>query len=261
MNEYMMNSIATHAWHEFVYCRNDRNRKEFIEGMIKSYPIELDSDNPVLVYVDDFILPEVEGFSSPDKYRVLASAREYLSFTLVAAMIDQTIRQNDLVRLNDRLTNFIKDVNRLFLSNEDMEIKDIENLRTALLAGKDFYLENYFRLMETGNWLGDFSTLPISFMDFSSFIKTYKRAMGLSKHFGIILDYQGSGAVVSQRAVNGLVTKRIAGDAAIKVFSEPEEWKSYHDLGGMLAEDVHDYSSIDLDGSFGEHVKRLMNRS
>lgn len=257
MNEYMMNSIATHAWHEFVYCKKNNDRKAFIDGMIESYPIKLDSGEPAMVYVSDFMLPEVEGFATPDKYRVSAAAREYLSFTLVAAMVEQTIRQNELEVLNEKLGKLIKDVNRLFLSNDDMEITSIESLRNALVAGKNFYLENYYRLMETGNWLGDFNTLPISFIDYSSFVKTYKRALGISSHFGMVLDYQGSGAVVSQRAVNGLITKRIAGDSPIKVFSEPAEWKSYHDLGGMLAEDVHDYSSVDLDGSFKEHVMKL----
>jgi hypothetical protein len=76
----------------------------------------------------------------------------------------------------------------------------------------------------------------------------------------MVLNYEGTGAVVSQRAVNGIVTRRIAGDASMKVVCEPGEWKTYHDLNGVLAEDVHDYSSIDLDGSHREYVKRLMNK-
>lgn len=260
MNSYMKDSIATHAWHEFVYCKNNNDRKEFISSMVEDYPVRLDSSEPAVVCVDDFILPEVESFSTPDSFRVSATAREYCSFTLVAALVEQTIRQNELSMLNERLSKLIKDVNRLFLSNDEMEIKSIEELRNALIAGKNFYLENYYRLMETGNWLGDFSILPISFIDYSSFIKTYKRGIGLSSHFAIALDYQGSGAVVSQRAVNGLITKRIAGDSPIKVFCEPSEWKTYHDLNGVLAEDVHDYSSIDLDGSLKEHINSLRKK-
>lgn len=261
MNEYMKDAIVNHAWHEFLYGTNNEERKKFLESMVSDYPIKLDSDEAAVVYVDDFSLPNVEGRMNSLDTRVSSVAREYCSFTLVAALVEQTIRQNELVLLNEKLTRFIKSVNRLFVSDDDMSISDIEGLREALLVGKNFYKENYTKLMETGEWQGDFSILPISFLDFSSFVTSYKRALGRSKHFAFVLDYSGTGAIVSQKAVNGLVTKRIAGDAAIKVVSHPEEWKSYSDLNGMLAEDVHDYSSVDLDGSFGEYVNGLRKKN
>ena len=54
MNEYMRNAIATHAWHEFIYCKNDDNRKDFLCGVSDSYPIRLDSNEPSIVCVDVF---------------------------------------------------------------------------------------------------------------------------------------------------------------------------------------------------------------
>lgn len=261
MNEYMKNAIVNHAWHEFLYGKNSEERKVFLDGMASDYPIELDSDEPAVVLVSDFCLPEIDKGVNPLDTRVSSVAREYCSFTLVAAMVEQTIKQNELVLLNEKLSRFLKSVNRLFITDEDMGISDIEGLRDALIAGKNFYLENYSKLLETGLWQGDFGSIPISFMDFSMFVSSYKRALGRSGHFVFVLDYQGTGAVVSQRAVNGLVTKRIAGDAAIKVVCQPEEWRSYIDLNGMLAEDVHDYSSIDLDGSYKEYVQGLRKKN
>ena len=238
MNEYMKSAIVTHAWHEFLYGTNNEERKNFLDGMASDYPIKLDNNDSAVVYVDDFSLPKVDKRMNPLDMRVNSVAREYCSFTLVAAMVEQTIRQNDLVLLNEKLSRFIKSANRLFVTDEDMSISDIQSLRDALIAGKNFYLENYTKLMETGIWHGDFGTIPISFMDFSTFVTSYKRALGRSGHFVIILDYAGTGAIVSQQAVNSLITKRIAGDASIKVVCQPEEWKSYTDLNGMLAEDV-----------------------
>lgn len=260
MNEYMKSAIATHAWHEFLYGEAGEERKQFLDSMASDYPIKLDSNEPAVIYVDDFSLPKVDTVNNSDT-RVSSIAREYLSFALVAALVEQTIRQNELSLLNEKLSRFIKSANRMFVTDEDMSISDIEGLRNALVAGKKFYLENYTKLMETGNWCGDFSTLPISFIDLSTFATSYKRALGRSAHFAFVLDYQGTGVIVSQKAVNGLVTKRIAGDAAIKVVCHPEEWMSYSDLNGMLAEDVHDYSSIDLDGSFKEYVNGLRKKN
>lgn len=261
MKEYMKDAIVNHAWHEFLYGYNNEDRREFLTSMAESYPIKLDSDAAAVVCVDDFSLPDVEQRTNPLDTRVSSVAREYCSFTLVAALVEQTIRQNELSLLNEKLSRFIKSANRMFVTDEDMSINDIEGLKNALVAGKKFYLENYTKLMETGNWHGDFSTLPISFLDLSTFVTTYKRALGRSAHFAFVLDYQGTGAIISQKAVNGLVTKRIAGDAAIKVVCHPEEWKSYTDLNGMLAEDVHDYSSVDLDGSFREYVNGLRKKN
>lgn len=260
MNEYMKDAIATHAWHEFLYGEAGEERKKFLDSMADDYPIKLDSNEPAVIYVDDFSLPKVDAVNPLDT-RVSSIAREYCSFSLVAALVEQTIRQNELSMLNEKLSRFIKSANRMFITDEDMSISDIEGLRNALLAGKKFYLENYTKLMETGNWYGDFSTLPISFIDLSTFVTSYKRALGRSAHFAFVLDYSGTGAIVSQKAVNGLVTKRIAGDAAIKVVCHPEEWKSYTDLNGILAEDVHDYSSVDLDGSFREYVNALRKKN
>ncbi len=260
MTEYMSNAIATHAWHEFIYCKNNDERKRFIDGMVNNYPIKLYSNEPAIVYVDDFMLPTVDLGIKPMDIRVQSVAREYLSFTLVAAIVEQTIQQNKLEELNQKMVKFIKDVNRLYINDDEFYISDVSGLLDVLKKSKEFYQKNYIEMMRLGYWNGDFNSIPISFMEFSMFISAYKRALGRSSHFGMVLDYQGSGAVVSQRAVNGIVTKRIAGDAPMKIVCEPGEWKTYHDLNGMLAEDVHDYSSVDLDGSHREYIKRLMNK-
>ena len=260
MNDYMKNAIATHAWHEFVYSKNNKERREFVGSMVDSFPAKLDGGENACVYVDDFMLPEIPLSFKPLDTRVQSIAREYLSFTLVAAIVEQTIRHNELEELNKRMAKFIKDVNRLYITDEDFYVSDISGLLEALKISKEFYKKHYVELMNAGFWNGDFSTIPISFMEFSMFIAAYKRVVGMNRHFSLILDYQGSGAVISQKAVNGLVTRRIAGDAAIKVVCEPGEWKTYHDLNGMFAEEVHDYSSVDLDGSYKEYVKRLVNK-
>lgn len=261
MNEYMKNNIVNYAWHQFLYGIDTKERKEFLNSMLDDYPVKLDSDAPAAIHVNDFMLPIVEGLAQPDTYRVQSVAREFFSFTLVSDIVEQTVRQVGIDALNERMEKFIKSVNRLLVSNDDMTINDLEGFRKALLAGKQFYLEQYFRLMETGEFKGDFSTLPISFMDLNMFASYFKRALGMSKHFAVIVDCPHTGAVVSQRAVNDLITRRITADYSMKVMCQPEEWRSYFDLNGVMAEDVHDYSVVDLDGSYHEYVKKLMKKN
>ena len=257
MGEYMSNAVAMHAWHEIIYCSDNERRNVFLNDMINDYPIKIDSDEPAIVYVDDFMLPNTDLNITTLDSRVQSIAREYLSFTLIASIVEQTIRQENLEKINKKLTKFIGDINRLYIDDEKFFIRDVSDLLDVLKKSKEFYKEHYVELMNRGIWNGDFSTIPMSFVEFGMFISAYKRGLNRSSHFGLILNYNGSGAVVSQRAVNGLVTRRIAGDAAIKLVCEPGIWKTYHDLNGMLAEDVHDYSSIDLDGSLKKHIKQL----
>lgn len=91
MNEYMKNAVSTHAWHEFIYCKNNDIRREFLGVISDSYPIKIDGNEAAMVYVDDFMLPVVEQPMNPLDIRVQSVAREYLSFTLVAAIVEQTL--------------------------------------------------------------------------------------------------------------------------------------------------------------------------
>ena len=259
MNAYMKNSIVNHAWHEFLYGYNTSERKEFLKSMADSYPVKFDSSDPVAIYIDDFMLPVVSDSANKDRYREEAIAREYFSFVLVSAIVEQTMKQVELEQLNERMKKFINNVNRLFVS-DDMKISDIESFRAVLETAKNFYKDNYVKMMETGVFDGDINSLTIAFMDLNMFATYYKRALGMNKHFAIVLDYPGTGTVVSQKAVNGLVTRRITGDYSIKIACEPQEWKSYYDFSGQLAEVVHDYSAVALDSSYAKYVKELRNK-
>jgi len=260
MNAYMKSAIVTHAWHEFLYGYNNEDRKIFLNEMVEDYPIKIDNDNPAAIYIDDFMLPNISTSVNPERFRLEAVAREYFSFTLVNAIVEQSMKQIKLEELNNRMNKFIDRVNQLFVSNDDISISNISILRDALVTSKEFYKEQYMKLMKNGCFDGDVTSLPISFMDISMFANYFKRAIGMNRHFAVILDYQGTGAVVSQQAVNGLVTRRITGDYSVKVACQPEEWKNFYDFGGQFAESVHDYSVVELDDSFKSYIKKNMNR-
>ena len=260
MNEYVKNSIINYAWHQFLYGYNSDDRKDFLINMVNTYPIKLDSKEPLALYMNDFMLPRIEQIAKPEAYMVKAVAREYFSFTLVSKIIDDTIRHIGIDVLNDRMNSFINTINRLFVTSDNMKISDIQSLRDILVKSKDFYKEQYYQLMENGEMIGDIDSLSIPFMEVKMFIRYYKKAIGTNSHLALILDYQGSGAIVSHQAVNSLITSRIAGDLAVKVACDPEEWITYYDFNDQMAESVHDYSIVELDTSCYDYVMKMKKK-
>lgn len=58
-------------------------------------------------------------------------------------------------------------------------------------------------------------------------------------------------------AINGYVTRRINSDISMKVACDPNEWMTYYDTTGILAENVHDYGVIELDNSLQIYTEQL----
>lgn len=260
MNEYMRDSIVEHAWHQFLYGYNTEKRTEFLQSMVDSHPIKLDNSEAAAVLVSDYSLPKVDNPVECDKYQVMTLAREHFSIVLIDAIVDQTIRQVELDKLNEKMKSFIKAVNRLLLSPGFDDIQDISEFSKVLKEVKKFYSDEYVKLLQTGTFQGDITSLRLGFVDLNSFAHYYKKALNMNRHFSVIIDQQEVGAVVSQKAVNGIVTRRCTGDISMKIACEPQEWKTYYDLNGMLAESVHDYSAVELDDCYAKYVKELRQK-
>lgn len=256
MNDYMRYSIVEYAWHQFLYGYNGEERTKFLESMVDTHPVKIDGD-AAAVLVSDYSLPIVESSLECDKYQVMTLAREYMSVVLVDAIVEQSIRQVELDKLNDRMKSFIKVVNRLMINPGFDDIEDISEFSKILKEAKRFYSEEYVKLCQTGKFQGDITSLQLGFVDLNTFVTYYKKALGMKKHFSVIIDQQEVGAIISQKAINGIVTKRCTGDISMKVACQPEEWKTYYDLNGMFAEAVHDYSAVELDDSYAKYVKDL----
>lgn len=261
MNEYMRDSIVEYAWHQFLYGYNGEKRAEFLQSMVDTHPIKMDSSDVAAVLISDYSLPKFENPMKCDKYQVSTIAREYMSFVLVEAIVEQTIKQIELDKLNDRMKSFIKNVNRLMMNPGFEDVQDISELLGILKESKKFYNEEYVKLLQTGSFQGNIASLKINFIDLNTFIHYYKKALNMRSHFSVIIDQQVVGARVSQQAVNGIITKRCTGDISMKVACQPEEWKTYSDLNGMYAESVHDYSGVELDDCYAKYVKELRKKN
>lgn len=49
--------------------------------------------------------------------------------------------------------------------------------------------------------------------------------------------------------MNEYMKRRITSCFSMKVACDPNEWLTYYDLSGEIAEDLHDYINIELDSS------------
>ena len=63
--------------------------------------------------------------------------------------------------------------------------------------------------------------------------------------------------LVSHQAINGFVTRRCNGDLSIKVATNPASWPTFYDLNGTLAENIHDYGTIETDDSYKVYTKQI----
>lgn len=260
MNEYMRDSIVEHAWHQFLYGYNGEERTKFLQSMVDSHPIKFDSTDAAAVLISDYSLPIVDNPVKCDSYQMGSVAREHFSVVLVDAIVEQTIQQIELDKLNDKMKSFIKAVNRLLLNPDFDKIRSIEEFSKVLKDVKKFYSDEYIRMLQTGSFQGDITSLRLGFIDLNFFASYYKKALNMKRHFSVIIDQQKVGTVVSQQAVNGIVTRRCTGDISMKIACQPDEWKSYYDLSGMFAEAVHDYSAVELDDSYAKYVKELRKK-
>lgn len=260
MNEYMRDSIVEHAWHQFLYGYNGDERTKFLQSMVDSHPIKFDSTDAAAVLISDYSLPIVDNSVKCDSYQMGSVAREHFSVVLVDAIVEQTIQQVELDKLNDKMKSFIKAVNRLLLNPDFDKIRSIEEFSKVLKDVKKFYSDEYIKMLQTGSFQGDITSLRLGFIDLNFFTSYFKKSLNMNRHFSVIIDQLEVGAVVSQKAVNGIVTRRCTGDISMKIACEPKDWKTYYDLSGMLAEAVHDYSATELDDCYAKYVKELRTK-
>ncbi len=255
MNEYTKRRIVTHAWHEFLYGYNGEERAKDLQDMCEMFPVSFDNTGAVAVYISDYSLPVVEDRVKCDPYQEKIIASEHLSLTILIAILNKSVKDIGIDELNERMSKFLERISSLFL--EDRVVVDIEELLEVLVRAREFYSSEYVKMVQTGKFQGNINDSGIKFMELIMFIENYKRALGMRGHFSVVIDQQQVGTVVSQKAVNTIINRRCCGDITMKVAVEPGEWKSYYGFNGQLAESVHDYSTVELDNSLYEHVKKL----
>ena len=84
-------------------------------------------------------------------------------------------------------------------------------------------------------------------MELTTFMEMFKRMINTNCHFSLIFDQQNPSQLISQQAINGIVTRRINSDISMNVVCDRDKWNTYYSLDGMLAEPTHDYGDRNLE--------------
>jgi len=256
--EYLEREIMEQSRHQFIYGYNTADRKVFLETMESHYPIVLDKDSPMGIYISEYGLPNISPCNKNlERYKIDQISSEFLYFSIIYDILLKSKKQHDITLLNDRLRKLIETLNKYSINKDYSQILDLDDLIKVLRQSKEFYRNYFIEYLSKGTESLSINDVALPFMQFDLFVRQLKRALNNESYFGIIIDKQSDISVSSTRAINFLVGGRINRDISMKIVTEPDKWDSYRDSNGQFIESVHDYGVVELDDSNLEHLKIL----
>jgi len=198
-------------------------------------------------------LPLVAHNARFDKNMLDMLANEYLSFVIWDNLLNKFRNDIDVEKEQARIKKFIEKMNKFGGS----KAKTIEEYAKSIKDSRDAFLEAYIKYIQTGEIIPFIEKLDVPFMMIELSIKKFKEMLNNGAFFAVIADSKGKLPSCSCRAINNLVCSRINGDISMNVVTDPDNWVTYYAQNGQIAEYVHDYGVIELDGSLNEQIKRL----
>ena len=256
--EYLKNKIMDQSRHQFIYGYDGLQRKQFLENMASCYPIVLDENSPMAIYVNEFGLPKISTANGEvDKNKVAIISSEFLYFSIASDILEKSKKTNEIALLNERIKSLIEILNKHSINKDCSPIADFDDLIRVLIESKEFYKKSYKEYIEKGIETTSIKNVTLPFMQFDMFIRKLKNALNNDSYFGIIIDRQSDIALSSTEAINCLVGGRINKDISIKVAVDPSKWDSYIDSDGQFIEESHDYDVVELDNANSEYLRKL----
>ena len=233
-----MDRVIWGSWHKFVYY-DDLDKCKILDDLSK-YNAILDSSEPIVVYICDEGLPNVNDDIMIDRYRVEFFHHRYYELLIILSIIDKLIESIDIDVMNSRFK-------RLFhLLSDNVDISDVMVLRELLDKCKNIYKREYIKYINTGI-LGDFySNLEISNVIIDMIVPCIKKSIGLEKYFSILIDVDSEISKYNEMSINDYIASRCTGYLSINILLSKYEWKYYYSSNGQFIENTHDYSEINL---------------
>jgi len=256
--EYIKQEILGQSRHLFVYGYNYENREKLLESLEDDFPIKINENYPIALYLKDYALPNINQINrnlENDKAKILC--KNFFEFSLSENIIKKVLEIQELGNLNIQIDKMLDRINRCFLNNQKTKISDLQELRETLIQSKNFYYNYYVSFLNGESNLPDIKDLQMQFIDIMALINFVKTMLNNNSYFGIIIDYQMEMPLVLQQTINGYITKRCNSDISMKVVCDIADWKTYYDLNGVLAESVHDYGIVELDNNYKDYTKIL----
>lgn len=256
--EYLKQQIMSQNRHQFIFGYNNEVRRNFTEELGRKFPIKVDSNDPMGIYIRDFGLPKIEfDCTAFDNSKIGIVSIEYLTFTIVYNLLLKAREDIGDDLLNLRIQKVFAMLNNYSINPGCPDIVNLQDLLNIVEQSKEFYRMYYIDYLTNGFIERTPDELALPFLHLESFVSQYKKALNNDSHFNIIIEKCEDVALSSVKAVNNLVGARINKDISMKIVVEPREWDSYIAFNGQCIEAVHDYGIVELDNSHGEYVKKL----
>lgn len=255
--EYLKNEIIGQSRHQFIYGYNNEERKSFIKELDNDFPIKIDSNLPMTIYLNEFGLPNIPiNNSELDLNKIDILSREYLSFSIACSILLKS-KENIGFDLTERIEKLLTIINKYYKNSNYPNILSLDDLINVLEQSKDFYKVYYIDYLKNGIEDKSINDIVLPFLQLESFVSQYKKVLNNTSYFSVIIDKCDDIAASSTKAINLLIGSRINKDISMKIVLEPNMWETYFDLNGQFVESIHDYGIVELDNSHREHVKKL----
>lgn len=231
MNQYTKRRIIEDNYHQFLYGYNTEERTNFLKEIAREYPITLNKDCPQAIYMENFSLPTLKYSHEVDKDLLKTASEGYFDFCIYTQLLDEVLKTDYERELNGREQIFLKYVNDILLSSDFAKIENLISLRDAFLKAKNFYQQFYVSTITGETLMASYEELPISDIPLQdSYMRKFKSLINNPSYFALIIDQKEKMPIVSRKAINGYVTRRITSYFSMKVACDPNEWLTYYDL-------------------------------
>lgn len=242
--------------HQFIFGYDTSERNEFCKNLEQKYPILLDDDKPMAVFLEEFGLPKFELSDRHDKNLISTLSREYFSFLIVYNILIKSINSIGFKELDKRVSLIVSIYNKRFRNTGFSDIRNLEDLRIAFYNSIEFYLKSYNNYVTNLEGV-NIENVAIPFVFYDLFIRFFKEVLNKKSYFGIIINNDHDVSFSSISVINDFIASRINDNISMKIVTEPDKWKSYIGTSGTFVENVHDYGTVELDDSLEKHINKL----
>ena len=242
--------------HLFIYGYPTEQRTIFLKSLEKEYPIKMDEESPMGIYLEDYGLPAIDITNKELGHgRLDIISDTYLSLSIISKILKNIVLQ-DNNHSEERLRELLRFINKCCKAKNVKEADSLKELIYLLEESKRLYKEFCISHAKEGSVEKVFDDIPIPFIDGVEMSEKIKRSIGNKSYFGLIIDHNKKISPSSQRAINSLIGGRINSDISVKLATSPSDWETYITQNNQLIEYVHDYSYVELDDSFKNGNRR-----
>lgn len=244
--------------HTFIYGYNNSEREKILRSYEEKYPILLNNNQPVALYMDSFGIPEIDEERINTKL-LKEIGYEHFQFEIASKIVERTLERNDIDE--SRFNSIIESLDNS--RNEEFSLEHINTLKDLskeLKNSRDYYYNLYMDAIN-GKIKENPYNVSLTNMFIDWFISDYKKALNMDSAFMLILDRKSKISLSSTRAINGFIAARINKDLNIKVAIEPGEWKTFTGIVGERIEPIHDFDVVELDESKHEYTMKKVKEA